>query len=181
MNNINNGGGGIAGVTSSSSSITSSSSNVITFKLGASIGTLGYVCRYLIILICICLILYGLYQIMSGSQNNSNDKTSEGYKFVRIGSTFYIVFIIGISVFNIIGKYGFKKSLFTILTIGGIGILMFLIPMQWISGTIKQLFFEWFEDSDIERVALKSFNSLRVLPILAIVLITIAGILIWLI
>lgn len=161
--------GGIANVDSSSESIINSQSSKQI--LSPTFGQIGFYIRWIIIIVGFILIAYGIFRLMNGTKNNNQDIFSEGYKFIKLGVTIYLCYISFLSCFIIIGKYGMKKALFTIILTGGIAILMTTIPSQFFSGIVRQLFYEWFEDSDIERIALKSFNSLHIMPWIAIIVV----------
>lgn len=128
-----------------------------------------------IIACAIALILVGMFQINSGTNNNSDDNTQTGYRLIRGGVYLFLMYTFITTAMVLLAKYGWKRTLISGIIFFGIIAIMTTFPKQIFSGAAKGTFYELFQEGEVEKYAMKSFNNLHVQPIVIIILIIIAS------
>ena len=159
---MNNNHQGMQGIHSSSLSSTTTQANASTSN---AMYHLGMIVHWTLLLICIIFIILGFIAIANGNKNNSDETTDRGTAYIRYAVILFLIYTACLTIVSLFCSYPTQKVLLTLLVIGTIAFVMYMIPLQFVTGINKSLFFDWFEDTDIEQSMLKSFNSLHLIPI----------------
>lgn len=139
---------------------------------------LGQVFFYVIFAICIFLVIFGALRVSKGSHDTDSDSRVEGFKFIRLGFTLFIMYVLCISCLETALQRGFVNAIIEFLIIGAILYVLFGMPKQMLSGFSKGMFYDWFNDDKTEQSMLQTFDSFRTTPIIVLAGVIIAIIII---
>lgn len=158
-------------ISNNSSKVTNSNNFIIHITGGAHI--IINLLRWGIILTAFILILIGMFQINTGTNNNTEDNTQTGYRFIRSGAYVFLMYTFVTTSISLLAKFGWKRTLLTLIVFFGIIAIMITFPKQIYSGTAKGTFYELFQEGEIEKYSMKSFNNLHIQPLVILLLILI--------
>lgn len=171
-------GQGMENVVSHNSAVNANNSSNFMFHVTGEAKWLMFFVHWGVILLALALVLVGMFQINSGTNNNSDDRTQLGYRLIRSGTYLFLMYVLLTTGMVLLARFGWKRTIISGIIFFGIIAIMVTFPKQIFSGTAKATFYELFQEGEIEKYAMKSFNNLHVQPIVIFLLIAVTTLII---